>query len=219
MVSVLEAIRLKNGIVPCGNNFDPTGSSLTWHMRRTRVHLPCKFQVSATFHSKKVFSAYGFAKGSRGGTWHVPRGTWRHVTNAIVVPALWRIEWCLSGPDRLRRSGAINESPWTDRHTHSQTNTIRPMSISIPSGVNLRSSEWTSSILRHYDFGLEAICFEPLVSRSLVSFSNEFRVIMFIEAGDVTHRRRGQNRNEGLSKNFQVFYTENFFDPNLFILT
>ena len=33
---------------------------------------------------------------------------------------------------------------------------------------------------------------------------------MFIEAGDVTHRRRGQNRNEGLSKNFQVFYTENF---------
>ena len=34
---------------------------------------------------------------------------------------------------------------------------------------------------------------------------------MFIEAGDVTHRRRGQNRNEELSKNFQVFYTENFF--------
>ena len=45
------------------------------------------------------------------------------------------------------------------------------------------------------------------------------RLVMFIEAGDVTHRRRGQNRNEGLSKNFQVFYTENFFDPNLFILT
>ena len=35
---------------------------------------------------------------------------------------------------------------------------------------------------------------------------------MFIEAGDVTHRRRGQNRNEGLSKNFQVFYTK-FFGP------
>ena len=31
---------------------------------------------------------------------------------------------------------------------------------------------------------------------SLVSFSYTFRVIMFIEAGDVTHRRRGQNRNE-----------------------
>ena len=45
---------------------------------------------------------------------------------------------------------------------------------------------------------------------SLVSFSYTFRVIMFIEAGDVTHRRRGQNRNEGLSKNFKVFYTENF---------
>ena len=33
---------------------------------------------------------------------------------------------------------------------------------------------------------------------------------MFIEAGDVTHRRRGQNRNEELSKNFQVFYTKFF---------
>ena len=30
------------------------------------------------------------------------------------------------------------------------------MSISIPSGVNLRSSEWTLSILLHYDFGLVA---------------------------------------------------------------
>ena len=38
----------------------------------------------------------------------------------------------------------------------------------------------------------------------------QFRLVMFIEAGDVTHRRRGQNRNEGLSKNFQVFYTEIF---------
>ena len=46
----------------------------------------------------------------------------------------------------------------------------------------------------------------------------QFRVIMFIEAGDVTHRRRGQNRNEEFSDFFQVFYTENFFDPNLFIL-
>ena len=76
------------------------------------------------------------------------------------------------------------------------------MSISIPSGVNLRSSEWTTSILRHYDFGLEAICFEPFqFCFSLVSFSYTFRVIMFIEAGDVTHRRRGQNRNEEFSKN------------------
>ena len=123
-VSELEGIRLENGIVPCGHNFDPTGSSLTWHIRRTRVHLSCKFQVSATVPSKKVSSSCCFCKGSRGGTWHVPRDTWRHVTNAIVVPALWRIEWCLSGPDRLRRSGAINESPWTHSHTdkHHPTN-------------------------------------------------------------------------------------------------
>ena len=37
-MSVLEGIRLGNGIVPCGHNFDPTGSSLTWHIRHTRVH-------------------------------------------------------------------------------------------------------------------------------------------------------------------------------------
>ena len=36
---------------------------------------------------------------------------------------------------------------------------------------------------------------------------------MFIEAGDVTHRRRGQNRNEGLSRFFLSFYTEIFFWP------
>ena len=165
MVSVLEGIRLKNGIVPCGHNFDPTGSSLTWHIRHTRVHQPCKLWVSATIPSKKVSSSCCFAKGSRGGTWHVPRGTWRHVTNAIVVPALWRIEWCRSRPDRLRRSGAINESPWTDRQTDTHTNTIQPMSISIPTGVNLRSSEWTLSILRHYDFGLVA----GIISYCLVS--------------------------------------------------
>ena len=53
---------------------------------------------------------------------------------------------------------------------------------------------------------------------SLVSFFYTFRLVMFIEAGDVTHRRRGQNRNEGLSKNVQVFTPKFFFDPNLFIL-
>ena len=34
---------------------------------------------------------------------------------------------------------------------------------------------------------------------------------MFIEAGDVTHRRRGQNRNEGLSRFFPSFLHQNFF--------
>ena len=36
---------------------------------------------------------------------------------------------------------------------------------------------------------------------------------MFIEAGDVTHRRRGQNRNEEFRKNFQVFLHRKFFWP------
>ena len=66
----------------------------------------------------------------------------------------------------------------------------------------------------HFDFELEAICFEPLVSRSLVSFFDTFRLVMFIEAGDVTHRRRGQNRNEEFRDFFQVFYT-NFFSTQI----
>ena len=45
---------------------------------------------------------------------------------------------------------------------------------------------------------------------SLVSFSITFRLVMFIEAGDVTHRRRGQNRNEGLSKNLSFLHRKFF---------
>ena len=202
--------------MPWGHNFDPSGSSLTWHVYHVRVHLPWKFRVSATFRSKIWSFLYGFAKGSRGGTWHVPRGTWRHVTNAIVVPALWRIFWCLSRPNRTVRSGAIHKSPWTYWLTDKQAPAELQKST-LPRG-NLHSSEWTTSILLHYDFELEAICFEPLVSRYISFVLMQFRVIMFIEAGDVTHRRRGQNRNEGLSKNFQIFTPKKFFDPNLCIL-
>ena len=58
-----------------------------------------------------------FSNFSRGGTWRVTRDPWRHVTNTIVVPDHWRIFWCRSRPDRLRRSGAIDQSPWTDTLT------------------------------------------------------------------------------------------------------
>ena len=58
-----------------------------------------------------------FSYFSRGSTWRVTRDTWRHVTHTIVVPDLWRIFWCRSRPYRLRRSGAIDESPWTDTLT------------------------------------------------------------------------------------------------------
>ena len=121
-VSELEGIRLENIIVPWGHNFDPSGSSLTWHVYHTGVHVPWKFRVSAMFRSTKVSSTYGFAKGSRGGTSHVPRGTWRHMTNAIVVPALWRIFWRLFHPNRPSRSGAINRNAWTDGQTDWLTN-------------------------------------------------------------------------------------------------
>ena len=154
-VSELEGIRLKNEIVPWGHNFDPIGSSLTWHVYPPGVHLPWKFRVSATFFSNTLSSVYGFAKGSRGGTWHVPRGTWRHVTNAIVVPALWRIFWCLSRPDRTVRSGAIHKSPWTHIRTDRQTGSAELQKSTLPRG-NLHSSEWTnvhSSSLRFWTRG------------------------------------------------------------------
>ena len=162
-VSELEGIRLKNEIVPWGHNFDPIGSSLTWHVYPPGVHLPWKFRVSATFFSNTLSSACCFAKGSRGGTWHVPRGTWRHVTNAIVVPALWRIFWCLSRPNRTVRSWVINESPWTDWHTHKQPSAELQKST-LPRG-NLHSSEWAyahSSSLRFWTRGhmFRAISFE-----------------------------------------------------------
>ena len=154
-VSELEGIRLKNEIVPWGHNFDPSGSSLTWLVYHTGVHLPWKFGVSVTFRSKIWSFLYGFAKGSRGGTWHVPRGTWRHVTNAIVVPALWRIFWCLSRPDRTVRSGAIHKSPWTHIRTDWQTGPAELQKSTLPRG-NLHSSEWTnvhSSSLRFWTRG------------------------------------------------------------------
>ena len=60
MVSVLEGIRLKNGIVPCGHNFDPSGSSLTWHLCHTRMYVPCKFGVSAISPSEILSSSCCF---------------------------------------------------------------------------------------------------------------------------------------------------------------
>ena len=83
-----------------------------------------KVSCLCDFFSNTLSSQYCFAKGSRGGTWHVPRGTWRHVTNAIVVRALWRIFWCLSRPDRTIRSAAIHKSPWTDWLTDTHTNRL-----------------------------------------------------------------------------------------------
>ena len=147
-------------------------------------------------------------------TWHVAPRDKRHRRSGALAHLL---VFVASKSDRPFRSYSRKS---LDRHTHPPTNS-RPPSCKnppYPEEISIHQNG-LSPILLHYDFELEAICFEPLVSRSLVSFFNEFRVIMFIEAGDVTHRRRGQNRNEGLSKNFQVFYTENFFDPNLFILT
>ena len=95
------------------------------------------------------------------GTCHVARGaTWQ-------TPSSFRRFGASFGVCRVQIGRAVPELltkvlGHTDKLTHRHTNTIGPMHFSIPSGINLRSSEWTSSILRHYDFGLEAICFEPI---------------------------------------------------------
>ena len=60
-----------------------------------------------------------FGKGSRGGTWHVPRGTDWSATGTIVFPPFRHIEWCLTRPDPTSRSGSRCQNVWTDRHTGS----------------------------------------------------------------------------------------------------
>ena len=129
-----------------------------------------------TFPSSTLSSVYGFAKGSRGGTWHVPRGTWRHVTNAIVVPALWRIFWCLSRPDRPSRSGVIHESPWTSGQTHKQA---RPSYKNPPSPEEISIHQnGLTPILLHYDFelvsGIISYCLvSKIVIVSIKRFENQ----------------------------------------------
>ena len=61
-------------------------------------------------------------------------------------------------------------------------------------------------MFRAISFEIIKFCF------SLVSFSYTFRLLMFIEAGDVTHRRRGQNRNEEF-RDFSYF----FFHQNIYL--
>ena len=102
-----------------------------------------------------------FAYFLRGGTWLVTRDTWRHVTNTIVVPDLWRIFWCRSRPDRLRRSGVINESPWTDILTEPPTNSRAQfllLTLPGPEEISIHQNVLTS-ILLHYDFELGAGAF------------------------------------------------------------
>ena len=153
------------------------------------------------------------------GTCHVARGaTWQTPSSFRRFGASFGVCRVQIGPSvRPLFTKVLGH---TDTLTDWLTNRRRPSCKNppYPEEISIHQNGLTP-ILLHYDFELEAICFEPLVSRSLVSFFDTFRLVMFIEAGDVTHRRRGQNRNEEFSKNFKVFYTENFFYPNLFILT
>ena len=71
-VSELDGIRLKHEIVPavpCGHNFDPSGSSLAWHVCHTRAHLPWKFGVSATSPAMHTQSAPVLSRRSPTTSW------------------------------------------------------------------------------------------------------------------------------------------------------
>ena len=60
----------------------------------------------------------------------MPCATNRLITDTIVVPAFWRVEWCHAGPDRTSRSGAIPEMlehTHTDRQTDRLTNRVYQM--------------------------------------------------------------------------------------------
>ena len=207
---------------PAGALLHPRGSSTPWHSSQTKALLAWRFGLPATPRlgcSRVRIFLHTFYVAARGGP-HVTRGaTWPPPSSFPISGASFETS--------AGRIGFADPALLTKVFGHTDTLTDWPTNSPAafrfahptrPSG-NLHSSEWTTSILLHFDFELEAICFEPLVSRSLSFVFHLFRLVMFIEAGDVTHRRRGQNRNEGLSKNFQVFYTEIFFDPNFFILT
>ena len=78
-----------------------------------------------------------------------------------------------------------------------------------------------SSSLRFWTRGhmFRAISFEIIKFRDHhFSRPQLFRFITFIEAGDVTRRRRCQNRSEDFRKISKFFTSKFFFDPNLFIL-
>ena len=116
-VSELEGKKRKYKSAPCGRTFAPPGRFDPMALKSHQG--PFGLKVLAPGHPPvwavavlEIFSYF-----SRGSTWRVTRDTWRHVTHTIVVPDLWRIFWCRSRPYRLRRSGAIDESPWTDTLT------------------------------------------------------------------------------------------------------
>ena len=86
-VSELEGIRLKRKIVPavpCGHNFDPSGSSLPWHVCHTSAHLPWKFGVSATSPSLHTQSAPELSHRSPTTSWRWWR-PYRQVETSIVT--------------------------------------------------------------------------------------------------------------------------------------
>ena len=162
-VSELDGIRLKNEIVPWGHNFDPIETSLTWHTSHTRVHLPWKFGLSDSSRlgctPAKVFllrvhaAARGTCHVARGATWQTPSSFRRFGASFGVC----RVQIGPSVPELFTK--VLGQTyPQTNRRRPSCKNPPYPEEISI-------HQNGLTPILLHYDFELEAICFEPLVSR------------------------------------------------------
>ena len=160
-VPELEGIRLKKEIVPSGHNFDPIGSSLTWHTSHTRVHLPWKIGLSDSSRlgctPAKVFLLRVHAAAR--GTCHVARGaTWQ-------TPSSFRRFGASFGVCRVQIGPAVPEL-FTKvlGHTSGQTGPAELQKSTLPRG-NLHSSEWAyahSSSLRFWTRGhmFRAISFE-----------------------------------------------------------
>ena len=104
---------------PGGTILTPRGWLSQWYTIHTKALLTWKLGSRPL----PVWAAalkQHFSKGSRGSTWHMPRGTWRHVTATIDVPLFRRIEWAVSRPDRPGRSGAIHETRASAGHFHAR---------------------------------------------------------------------------------------------------
>ena len=116
-----------------------------------------------------------FSKGSRGGTQHMPCGTWHHVTAAIDVPLFRRIEWAVSRPDRPGSSGAIHETHASAGHFHARV--LQPPQYS---HWPLEAPPVTWNVnkpLLHFDWKMNVTCQLRWVLDVLVMLNNVFYIV------------------------------------------
>ena len=191
---------------PAGALLHPRGGSTPWHSSQTNALLAWKFGLPAThrFGCRRVRNFFeGFTRRHVApDTWHVAPRDHRHRRSGVFGASFETSAGRIGFADPALLTKVLGHTHWlTDWLTDRQTGRPagRPIWIRSPytAGrveISIQRMDFVHSL--HFDFELEAICFEPLVSRYISFVFMQFRLVMFIEAGDVTHRRRGQNRNE-----------------------